>query len=107
MTNIIWLGILAWIFSGIVQSIDAYFKSRRVVTVKQMADNVTKGLSPFGDKMTDQYIQRLLRNSLEMNHFRDASEAAQKEINKRSTGQIKDNSRNLAKPKKNRPVKLF
>lgn len=104
---IIWLLIAVWILYEIAKGIDSHFKSRRVLTIKQMADNVTKGLSPFGDKMTDQYIQRLLRNSLEMNHFRDASEAAQKEINKRSTGQIKDNSRNLAKPKKNRPVKLF
>lgn len=100
MNNILYILIAAWILHEIAKLIEQFFK-KRVLTEQEMADNVTMGLSPDGKKMTPEYLQALAQNSLLMNHFRAQSEAAEKVIRQRSTGEVIDN-RNLAKKKRTR-----
>lgn len=101
MNNILYILIAVWFLYEIANSIKKTFSEKRVLTVEKMADNVTMGLSPDGNEITPEYLKTLDKDSLLMNHFRAQSEAAEKVIRQRSTGEVID-GRNLAKKKRTR-----
>lgn len=99
MNNILYLLIAAWIVSSIAKAIERFFKKKRVLTVQEMANNLSLNKFTDGTPRSKERIEEALRNGEWQRVLKPQEEYVRRQM---QSGEIKSTLPNLASKKRTR-----